>query len=396
MTNERLRVAIAGLGGASRAMLEAFAKSPHFTIAGGADPNAVARERFTRNTGAPTYSTFHEMSSQIDAEVIYIATPTDLHEEQTLEASSRGFHVLVEKPVAATIPAALRMIETAEAQGAVLMVCHKRSADRPILTMWDRLASGDLGRLRSVHRWHFSDWFYRPRRPGELDPVEGGVVLRQGSHEFDILRLLAGGQASHVRGWITGDDAHRPGEGAYLAVVDFESGVSATSVYSGSDHFNSDEFTFGLLPAEVVGASRRRLRQAAADGTPETVLKSDLRPVAGDHSVYGFTLVSCEGGDMRPAPGGGVWLYDDGGRHEIRHPGLAGGAFVVEELYLAVTAGQKPLHDGRWGLANLELCLGVRESAASGGPVKLSEQGSVPSSVLERLVSRLDPLSKSG
>lgn len=396
MNDERLRVGIAGLGGASTAMLDAFAESPHFIVAGGADPNPVARERFSESVGAPTYSTFHEMCCHIDAEVMYIATPTDLHEEQTLEASSAGFHVLVEKPVAASLPAALRMIETAEAHGAVLMVCHKRSADRPILTMWNRLASGDLGRLRSVHRWHFSDWFYRPRRPGELDAADGGVVLRQGSHEFDILRLLAGGQARYVRGWITGEDAHRRGEGSYLAVVDFESGVSTTSVYSGSDHFNSDEFTFGLLPAEGVGASRRRLRQAAADGTPEAVLKSKPRPVAGDHSVYGFTLVSCEGGDMRPAPGGGVWLYDESGRHEIRHPGLAGGAFVVEELYLAVTAGERPFHDGRWGLANLELCLGVRESAASGGPVKLSEQGSVPSSVLERLVSDVDLRGKLG
>ena len=42
---------------------------------------------------------------------------------------------------------------------------------------------------------YHTDFLYRLRRPEELDPAQGGgVVLNQGAHQVDIVRLLAGGR----------------------------------------------------------------------------------------------------------------------------------------------------------------------------------------------------------
>ena len=63
-----------------------------------------------------------------------------------------------------------------------------------------------------IHTWNFTDWIYRPRRPDELDiSLGGGVTFRQGSHQFDIIRLLGGGMVKSVHA----DDV-RLGRGASL------------------------------------------------------------------------------------------------------------------------------------------------------------------------------------
>ena len=49
-------------------------------------------------------------------------------------------------------------------------------------------------------------------------------------------------------------DESRPVVGCHAAFLEFEDGTAATAVYSGYDHFNSRELTFG------VGEARPRLR----------------------------------------------------------------------------------------------------------------------------------------
>ena len=51
---------------------------------------------------------------------------------------------------------------------------------------------------------------------------------------------------------------------------------------------------------------------------------------------------------------------------------------VIQELYDAVAYDREPLHDGRWGKSNLEVCLAVLESAAQRKEVYLSNQKATP------------------
>ncbi len=47
---------------------------------------------------------------------------------------------------------------------------------------------------------------------------------------------------------------------------------------------------------------------------------------------------------------------------------------VVDELYAAVVHGRAPLHDGRWGMATLEVCIAMLTSAREGRDVALRDQ----------------------
>lgn len=385
----RPRLGVVGLGQAFTGVVGALGPDGPLELVAGADPDPFARRRFHEITGAAPCESLEQLFDRHPVEAVYLATPTALHESQCSAALERGVAVLVEKPLAPSIEAGRRMVSEAERRGSPLMVCHKRSVDRPILAMWRIINRGELGRVRFVHRWHFSDWHYRPRLAGELSPPAGGAVLRQGSHEFDIVRLLAGGSARQLLGF-TGDfDPGRPGEGSYLATVQFDEGVVATSIYSGYDFFRSDELTFGVLEASMIGGARRRLHDAAGEGSSEGDQRRQRSAGAGGDGVYGFTLVGCEGGDLRAAPGGGIWVYGEEGRRRMEIAGPAGAHFIAEELRQAITEGHRPLHDARWGLANLELCLAVRDSARQGGPVALSEQCALRAEPLERIAGAL-------
>ncbi|MBO0691833.1 MAG: Gfo/Idh/MocA family oxidoreductase [Acidimicrobiaceae bacterium] len=387
-----VRLGIIGFGLATGPVVGPLTTGGRFDIVGCADPDPLSRDRFTGRFSKPAFEAAPDLLENVQLDAVYIATPTRLHEELACLSFDHGIHVLVEKPIAPSLAAAEGMIAAASRAGLTLMVNHKRSADRDILGMWQLSKNDTLGKVRAVHRWQFSDWFYRARAEDERDPEAGGVVLRQGAHEFDVLRLLLPSTPVRLRG-ITGDyDGARPGEGAYYAWIECQDGTLATSIHNGYDHFRSDEFTTGLVDPAVFGASRRLLAAEAPDAEAEHNLKREVghpRPPALNSGIFGFTLMNCDSGDLRPAPGGGVWVYDETGRHGLIADGPTGTEVLVDELYRAVVDGQSPLHDGSWGLACLELCLAIRESQQTGAAVELTHQGKLdPQTVQETFGER--------
>jgi phthalate 4,5-cis-dihydrodiol dehydrogenase len=92
---------------------------------------------------------------------------------------------------------------------------------------------------------------------------------------------------------------------------------------------------------------------------------------------FGFTIVSCEKGDIRQTPDG-LRIYGETEQREIKLTSASRGREAeVEELYDAVVKGRPVFHGGRWGAATLEVCLAMLESAQQRKEVFLSRQ--VPS-----------------
>src|SRR5207249_12039787 len=92
----------------------------------------------------------------------------------------------------------------------------------------------------------------------------------------------------------------------------------------------------------------------------------------------GLVLVSGERGALRPLPGG-VMIYGDADeRFDPLPPPRVPRVEVIDELYAAVVQGRPPLHDGRWGMATLEVCVAMLTSARENREVALHEQVAVP------------------
>jgi phthalate 4,5-cis-dihydrodiol dehydrogenase len=385
-TPSPVRVGIAGLGAAGRAFLPAIAAHPGLVLDAIADPAPQVREQAGAELGVPACASVEELVARASVDAVYIATPTDLHPEHVALACAAGKHVLVEKPMAVTLAQAEAMIAAAERAGVQLLVGHSHSYDLPVKRMRELIAGGSLGRVRMVNTWCYTDWIYRPRRPEELDTSRGGgVTFRQGAHQFDILRLLCGGMVTGVRARTFDWDPGRSAIGAHVAWLEFADGAAATAVYNGYGNFSSMDLCFDIGEWGFPQPAGSRPKPLAPGATPEEELrakqaraKTAIPGSAPYQPFFGLTLVSCERGDIRQSPQG-LFVYTREGCTEIVLPAdRSPRDLVVAEWHDAITGAAPALHDGRWGLANLEICAAAIASSAGAPAIELKHQVALP------------------
>ena len=386
-----LRMGMAGLGVASTQILPVLRQVEHIEIAAAADVRKDALDKFAQEYGAATFDDVNALCASPEVDFIYVATPNELHAEHVIAAAGHGKHAIVEKPMALSIEQCETMNRAAEKNGTLLLCGHTHSFDPPIRKIREIVESGELGKLRMLHSWNFNEFMYRPRMKHEL-ATSHGVVLNQGPHHVDIVRLIGGGMLRSVRATTGIRDPERPHEGSYVCYLEFEDGVPATLVYNGYGFFDTAElFDWvgeGGQPRDPEHNLKVRRRLGSiATAAEEEQLKEEMRygsSRAGEFShvwdgprrqpFFGFTLVSCERGDIRQSPDGLI-VYGEEGRREIDlSVGRRGREAEVEELYQAVVHERPVFHDGRWGEATLEVCLAMLRSSAEKREVLLERQ----------------------
>ena len=390
----KLRLGVAGLGRAFALMLPGLVAHPNIQLVAGADPRAEARARFAADFGARTYDSVEALCADANVEAVYVASPHQFHAQHAILAAERGKHLLVEKPMALTLGECRAMADAARAAGVAMVIGHSHSFDAPIARTRALIASGGYGALRMISAMNFTDFLYRPRRPEELDTKGGGgVVFNQAPHHVDMVRLLGGGVVQSVRALTGAWDCGRPTEGAYAALLNFDNGAFASLVYSGYAHFDSDVFMDWTaesgLPKDphAYGAARARLRQARS-ADEELSLKASAN-YGGDaaaassagarrHQQFGVLIASCEHADLRPLPEGVEISADFERRFEPLPAPEIPRKEVLDELCEAAFHGRTPLHNGEWGLATMEVCLAILESAREQRDVALRHQVAVP------------------
>src|SRR6266571_1850630 len=396
-----LNVGVVGLGLAAASVMPAMVAMPQVNLVAGVDINPRALQVFKEKYGAKTYSSIEALCNDPDIDTVWIATPNTFHCPHVILAAGRGKHIIVEKPMAINLAEADRMIEAADKHGVQLLCGGSRSSSAVVRNMRQVVVSGTLGRLRAMTTWSATDWMLRPRRPDELDVSQGGgVVYRQAPHQVDSVRLLAGGKVRSVRG-VTGQwmAPRHTAPGFFSALLEFDNGALATLVYSAYGYFMASElFEPGTSGPEAPGlAGRIEARQHITTGTRDEAAAKEQRTLHAQRtgqvpaaaaprgvrflSDLGLLVVSCEHGEMRQAPAG-IYIY--GGAETTEMPLTeTRGAYAPEldELYEALVYGNPVLHSGSWGLATLEVCLALIQSATAHRDILMQHQVAVPDGV---------------
>ena len=386
-----LGLGVVGLGTAGTMMVRAAARHPGVRLAACADPRPEPRAAFARDFNARAYADIAAMLGDPEVEAVYIATPHEYHAAQAALAAARGKHVIVEKPLALSLAECDEIIAAVERHGVTLIVGHTHAFDPNIQAMRRMIAAGTLGRVGMIAAWNYTNFLYRPRRPEELDTARGGgIVFNQIPHQIDIARTLDGGRVTSLRATLGALDPARPTEGNAAVLMEFETGASASLVYSGYDYFDSDELHSWVSEAgtdkqPAHGVARRALK---ASSVPEIALRGERGYRAGAATGeaqphlphFGLVVVTGENGELR-ASLDGVWLYSEAGAREIavpRGPGWAGHGDVLEAMLAAVRYGRPCAMDARWGKANVEAMLAVLRSAREHREIALEHQVAWP------------------
>ena len=397
---EALRLGFAGLGMAAGRLIAEISRFPFIKLTAAADLRANARKRFTEEFKAECYGSVEELCRSPHIDAVYVATPHEFHARHSILAMENRKHVIVEKPMALSVDEADAMNRTAEKYGVTLLAGHTHSFDPPVQKITEIVQSGELGKLLMISTSYYKDHIYRPF-PDDDIRMSRGVVLNQGPHQVDVVRLIGGGLVKSVRAMSGVGDPTRPGEGHYVCYLEFENGVAASLVYSGYAYFDTGELIWGIGeggeikdPERHVKA-RKFFKNLGTGAEREKALAAKLeewryggeRPGewAGDlerarhQPFFGLTVVTCEKGDLRQSPDG-LFIYDDEGKREITLAKESRTARELEmrEFYDAIVNGRPVFHDGRWATATLEVCLAILRSAEERREIFLSHQAPTP------------------
>lgn len=394
-----LKIGIIGIGVGGAEILPAMESMETIHLVAGADVVPATLERFKeRFPSARTYQSAEELCEDAEVEAVWVSSPNRFHAEHTILAARHGKHVVVEKPMAVTLEDAERMVEAADRYGVKLLAGHTRAFTVPIRAMRRVIESGKYGQLRALNIWSYSDWMLRPRTADELDLAQGGgIPYRQGPHQVDTVRLLGGGMLRSVRAQVGQWMAERPIPGFYSAFLEFENGVPATISHNGYGYFLGAELVpWGEDRQQYSAEERARIRGELRSGTraemaekqamriggsQQRVVFDRMKPKAWVPEDMGMAIASLDRADVRQSAYG-LYIHSDDGKMEVDVEARSGGAVgrraELEELYAAVVGGQPVWHDGRWGMATLEVCLAIMQSARERREVMLQHQVPVP------------------
>ena len=198
-----VKLAIVGMGMIGRRHLDAIKKSNAAKLIAVVDPDEKVKEIAQRES-VKYFSTIDKMLDKIVPEGIIVSTPTELHLIPTILALEAGCHVLVEKPIAATLKDAKEIQEKARVLNRFVLVGHHRRYYEVMQNAKNIISSSVFGKLVGVNgQWTTrkdENYFNPPWRKQS----SSGPVLINLIHEIDLLRNVCG-EITQVKGFLRGD-----------------------------------------------------------------------------------------------------------------------------------------------------------------------------------------------
>ena len=175
----KLRVGVLGVGALGRHHARLYAQSPNAEVVGIFDVRKESADAVGAEFNLKVFADWRELAEQCDA--LSVAVPANFHHATTIPLLEMGKHVLVEKPIAASVPEAVAMVETARKHNVVLGVGHVERFN-PAMDFLEKHAAHT--RFIEAHRLAT----YPPPRPGmPRRGTEVSVVLDLMIHDIDLV-----------------------------------------------------------------------------------------------------------------------------------------------------------------------------------------------------------------
>jgi predicted dehydrogenase len=178
-----VRIGVIGVGALGFHHARQLREIGDATLAGFFETNAERAAKVSGELGLRSFETVEQLLDAVDA--VTVVVPTPAHFAVASKALERGKHVLVEKPIAATIDEADTMLAIAKRTGALIQTGHVERFNRAI-----------RGALQYVDQPRFieSDRL-APFNPRGSDVA---VVLDLMIHDIDLVHTLVGGPVTDV------------------------------------------------------------------------------------------------------------------------------------------------------------------------------------------------------
>ncbi len=187
-----MRVAVVGAGSMGLNHLRVLHDFPEDEVhlVGVAEIHEPSLATAVRRFHVDGYTNYHQMFEKTSPDLVSVAVPTQTHFEVAAAALSLGCHVLIEKPITATIAEAMELLDLANTRNRKIAVGHVERFNPAVIELKRRIAEGSLGPIFSLHA----------RRLGPFPPRirDVGVILDLATHDLDVMRSLTGAEIEYV------------------------------------------------------------------------------------------------------------------------------------------------------------------------------------------------------
>lgn len=241
-----MKCAIIGPGGiADDQHAPAVAAHPDATLwsvlSRSAERGADFAQRHHLQSPNPVHTSLDSLLEDRELEGVIIATPDRLHEEQAIAAARAGKHVLLEKPMATSLPACDHIMKACDEAGVTLAMAYHHRWHAGHRALQSRVSEGLLGTLRHMRvHWtfkapHGGNWRSNP------DTGRWWALAANGTHCLDLIRwfmMPTEGRITDVRCMISRAKFDSPHDENSIVLLRFASG--ATAEFSVSVQYASD------------------------------------------------------------------------------------------------------------------------------------------------------------
>lgn len=273
-----IKIALFGIGGFATNYVHAMTKPfrEGVRLVGAVDP-------FVKECPlCPVYATSQELYQAQQPDLVVIATPIHLHVEQAVEAFRHGCHVVMEKPIAATVDGVRQILAARDQAGKVLSIGFQHCYDKAMRALKADVDAGVFGApvaLKAMVLWPRDHTYYHrgsgwagKRLDAQGRPIFDNVLSNATAHYLMNMLFMTDGpihdircatyRANPIETFDTAVLKARAANGAEVFI--------AVSHAAGRDHVQNPMFEYAYEQAVVrfggPGDEEKRIVAAFADG----------------------------------------------------------------------------------------------------------------------------------
>jgi UDP-N-acetyl-2-amino-2-deoxyglucuronate dehydrogenase len=264
------------------------------TLAAVCDVNLDRAQKLAADHGVPAFGSMDEMMTAAKPDVVTVVTESGNHADHVVALAPYGAHIIVEKPMALTLPDADRMIDACRHHKVKLFVMKQNRFNVPVVALKQALDAGRFGKLimGTVRvRWCRPQSYYDQDSWRGTWALDGGVLANQASHHVDLLEWLMGDvQSVFAKG--TTALAKIEAEDTAVAILKFKSGalgvIEATTATRPKDLEGSISILGEKGSVEIGGFAVNKMKAWAFE-SPEPI-DADIfeKYSVNPPDVYGF------------------------------------------------------------------------------------------------------------
>jgi hypothetical protein len=327
---ERLRVGIIGAGGRAKAHFATLPKlSDRFDVTAVCDIDVNRANEAAAIFNAKAYDDVERMLESEKLDVGFIAIQAEGHHVLTKALAEKGIHILTETPMAITLACAEQMIEVAERNGVLLEVSENVPRWPHERLKQEITGAGRLGEIRSFYLSYTSGSYHG--FAGVRSIIRSEPISAQGEFPDESTGVLERAEMKFERE-IQGIYEYNRNRGNYWEIIGSYASLRGNELVIGEERFP-------IRTETVEEDGRKRVLRSYVETDPPVVWENPLR----DYPLS----------DTDDVARADAWV----------------------SLYEAIVNGEPLTYGPRNAARDVEILMGLRDSATRGVKVKFPIRG---------------------